>query len=212
MIKLKYIETPLEESVYDYSQEDKDCFFCGKTKSPILELDGSLDIISDKNIDDAKTVCLKCLYNKTYGFEQQVEYGLLTEQGLQLESDKNPDSKASDYYKSYISPIENQLLNMESSKFIELRHTPPFRAWQGAKWLVHCNDFMKFIGVWEHEDFVKHAPDNNAKGFYENICLYGGDGLYKDQFGPNKSEYASCTFYAFECITCKQKKGYIDNG
>lgn len=209
--KLKYFETAIEESVFDSCSEGVDCFFCGENKSPMMELDGSLTIISDKNIDDAKNGCLKCLQQKKYGFEQEVEYGLLTKDGLVLESDKDSDAKESVYYTSYIVPVEKQLLSMEASKYQELMHTPPFRAWQGAKWLVHCNDFMKFIGTWAHEDFVKHSPDGDAKTFYDRICLYGGDDLYDDQFGPNKSEYAECTFYAFECPTCKQKRGYIDN-
>ncbi|MHA7056168.1 hypothetical protein ACWGOQ_0003040 [Aquimarina sp. M1] len=56
---------------------------------------------------------------------------------------------------------------------------------------------MKFIGTWEHQDFVKQEADTEANSFYYQICLYEGDDLYHTQFGPDKSTYAECTFYDF---------------
>jgi uncharacterized protein CbrC (UPF0167 family) len=207
-INFKYFESQLEESVFDFN--DQECFFCGKTNAPKAELDGSLNVISEAKLNDAEYVCLECLRKKQYAFEQEVEGGFLTKEGVLLESDKYEYLKSSSHYESEIIPREKQLLAMDVSKLQELMLTPPFRAWQGAKWLVHCNDFMKFIGTWQHEDFEKEAPDGNPENYFDQICM-NGDGLYQDQFGPHKSKYAECTFYAFECIVCKAKRGYIDN-
>jgi uncharacterized protein CbrC (UPF0167 family) len=209
-INLKYFESFIEESVFESHDEDENCFFCGKTNSPIAELDGSLTIVANENIDNIKKVCLKCLLEKKYAFEQEVEGGFLTKEGLLLESDKYPYLKESSDYTSDVLPKEQLLISMDASKIRELMHTPPYSAWQGAKWLIHCNDFMKFIGTWVHEDFVKHASDGDAKSFFDQICDNGED-LYDSQFGLDKSAYAESTFYAFECPVCKEKRGYIDN-
>ncbi|WP_064966192.1 CbrC family protein [Tenacibaculum ovolyticum] len=211
-IHFKYFESPIEESIFDTNDEKHNCSFCEKSDFPIAELDDSITIIANENIDNVENVCLKCLQDKKYGFVQEIEHdALVTKEGMIIKADHSSHTKESTYYTSYILPIEKQLDAIDKSKSLELIHTPPFRAWQGAKWLVHCNDFMKYIGTWQHEDFLKNAPDSNAEDYYENICLYGGDDLYESQFGPNKSEYANCTFYAFECLTCKEKRGYIDN-
>jgi uncharacterized protein CbrC (UPF0167 family) len=184
-------------------------FFCGTTSSPVTKIEPNLTIISSETIEEGHNVCLSCLRDKKYGFEYEVEHAFLNKEGIIL--DDQSYAKNSDYYISEILPVQQQLLAMKRSKQLELMHTPPFRAWQGSKWLVHCNDFMKYIGVWSHEDFVHHAPNGNAEDFYGQIYLYCGDGLYESAFGPNKSEYAECTFYAFECLTCNEKRGYIDN-
>ena len=207
-IELKYFKSRLGESNYEIPNEGMNCIICGEISSPVMEVDESLNIVSTivELPIQGETVCLKCLYERKYSFEQQVEGGYLTKNGILTESEKYP----SRYSDSDILAKEKQLRNIEKSKIEELMHTPQFRAWQGAVWLVHCNDFMTFIGTWQHNDFVKHSPDGKAKEFYDQICD-NGDDLYESQFGPEKSEYAGCTFYAFECLHCGTHRGYIDN-
>ncbi|OJJ16442.1 hypothetical protein BKI52_34720 [marine bacterium AO1-C] len=208
-INLKYFRSTTDESYFEPASNDTCCSFCNQNDSPIIELDDTLSIITTSS-ESLTNVCLNCLYEKKYAFEQQAEGGYLIKDSILTESEKYPYLKKSSDYASDLLPKEQALLAMDKSKIDELKRTPPFRAWQGAIWLVHCNDFMTFVGTWEHEDFIKHSPDGKAQKFFEEICD-NGDDLYESQFGPQKSAHAECTFYAFECIHCKQYRGYIDN-
>ncbi|WP_103072553.1 CbrC family protein [Aquimarina sediminis] len=211
-INQKYFKASIEETPFESNQNNKACSFCRHTKSPSIQLDDSLTIIS-RDANKAEIVCLQCFYEKKYSFEQQAEGGYLTKDGILLDSEKYNYLKDSHDYDTDLLPKEKQLLSIEKSKIQELQHTPPFNAWQGAIWLVHCNDFMTFIGTWEHKDFVNNSPNNDPSAFFDNICdNWNGDDFYDNQFGPNKSEYAESTFYAFECMHCKKKRGYVDNG
>jgi|GEM_PF-5718420 len=205
-----YFNAPISETPLVLNNETAACSFCKKNTSHRLELDDSIQIIH-KETDVIKTVCLDCLKNKKYGFEHQVEGGYLTKNGIITESEKYNYLKNSDEYSTVLKPKEDQLLAIDKSKIANLIHTPPFNAYQGAIWLIHCNDFMKFIGTWQHDHFVKQAPNGNAKEYFNEIVdNWNGDDFYDKQLGPNKSEYAESVFYAFECLHCNQKRGYVE--
>jgi uncharacterized protein CbrC (UPF0167 family) len=156
-------------------------------------------------------VCLACLLEKRYAFEQRVEGGYLTKDGVMTESDKYPYLKTSSDYAEVLLPKEEKLISMEVSKIKDLMHTPPFRAWQGATWLIHCNDFMTYIGTWNHDDFIQKSSDGNAKDYFDRIVdNWNGDDFYDKQFGPDKSDHAESIFYAFECQHCKTYRGYVE--
>ncbi|WP_298956315.1 CbrC family protein [uncultured Nonlabens sp.] len=210
ILNLDYFNSSIWDSPFELNNDIAPCSICKKDTSHRLELDGSIEIIY-KGIEVIETVCLNCLSERKYGFEHQVEGGFLTKDGILTESEKYKFLKNSDDYSLLLQPKEEQLLTIEKSKMDNLIHTPPFNAYQGARWLIHCNDFMKFIGTWEHDDFVKHSPNNNAKIFFNEIVdNWNGDDFYDKQFGPNKSKYAESAFYAFECLHCKQQRGYVE--
>jgi len=210
-IKLKYFKASREESIFDEDEKYGLCFFCKTDEFPQVELDESVEIITESK-EEIEIVCLDCLLKEKYAFKQIVEGGFLTKDGIVKESDKYEYLKDDSNYLTDLLPLENQLLNMDKLKIKNLTHTPPFRTWQDATWLVHCKDFMTFIGTWEHEDFVKNSPDGNAKEFFDDILdNWNGDDFYDKQFGPDKSEYAESTFYAFQCQGCKKYRGFVDN-
>lgn len=209
-MNLKYFNAPISETPFELRNEIGACSICNKNKSHRLELDNSIEIISNTS-EIINTVCIDCLTEQKYGFEHQVEGGFLTKEGILIESEKYEYLKNSSDYSSVLQPKEQQLLAIEKSKVDDLIYTPPFNAFQGAIWLIHCNDFMKFIGTWEHNDFVKQSPNKNPKNFFNEIVdNWNGDDFYDEQFGINKSEYAESIFYAFECLHCKQKRGYVE--
>ncbi len=209
-MNLKYFNAPISETPFELSNDIGSCSICKKNNSLRLELDGSIEIIPQTS-ELIEIVCIECLNEQKYGFEHQVEGGFLTKEGVLIKSKKYEYLKNNTDYFSVLQPKEQKLLAIEKSKLEDLIHTPPFNAFQGAIWLIHCNDFMKFIGNWEHDDFVKHSPNNNPKEFFNEIVdNWNGDDFYDEQFGTNKSEYAESIFYAFECLHCKQKRGYVE--
>lgn len=209
-INMKYMKCSINKTYYEKNAKNDICFFCRSNEFPVAEISG-FNIIAE-NSEHATHVCLNCLFEKRYAIEKQVEGGYLTKDKILLESDKYKYLKESHDYKNVLYKKEEVLKNIDSSKIIELKHTPSFRVWQGDTWLIHCNDFMTFIGTWFHEDFVKYSPEHDPKKFYSMIddnCM--GDEFYDEQFGPEKSEYAESTFYAFQCLHCNQYRGYCDN-
>ncbi|WP_445456713.1 CbrC family protein [Flavobacterium sp. HNIBRBA15423] len=206
-LDLKYIRIPFDQIPFELNSENT-CFFCGKQDSP--QLHDAYTIIAQDS-ENAESVCLKCLLEKKYAIEHKVEGGFLKKEGILLESEKDPDIKNSYCYAEYILPIEKQLMAIDESKRQELMHTPPFSTFHGAVWLIHCNDFMTYIGNWEHEDFVEKSPNGNAQEYFDRILdNYNGDDFYEEQFSPNKLEYAESLFYAFECQHCKIHRGYVE--
>ncbi len=219
-LKFRYFRALAEETDFEPAREGETCMLCKEEVSYLYTVDGGLAIISG-HIKKWDTVCLSCLKRWSYAFEHQVEGGYITKNGIITESEKYPYLKETPSYTKVLLPLEEQLLSMEDHKINGLKHTPPFRAWQGAVWLTCCNDFMTFIGTWHHEDFVEHAPDGDAKKLFNKICndagalIYDGDKtgdrFYDEEFGPDCSEYAQSTFYAFECQHCHKLRGYVDN-
>ena len=53
-IHFKYFESPIEESIFDTNDEKRSCSFCGKSNFPIAELNDSITIIANENIDNAE--------------------------------------------------------------------------------------------------------------------------------------------------------------
>jgi uncharacterized protein CbrC (UPF0167 family) len=209
-ITRNYMKCTIDETYYEENVNENRCFFCGSSNSPVAETE-SFQIIAD-NSDQVTHVCLSCLFEKKYAIEKHVEGGYLTGDGILLESDKYEYEKKASDYAANLQKKEEILKNLDDSKITELLHTPAFRAWQGDIWLVHCNDFMTFIGTWYHDDFVKNSPDGDAKKFFDTINdNYNGDDFYDKQFGPNKSEYAEASFYAFQCLHCREFRGYCDS-
>lgn len=210
ILDLRYFNAPISETPFELSSDIPHCSICKKDSSPRLQLNGSIEIIYEGS-EAIETVCLDCLNDRKYGFEHQVEGGFLTKDGILTESEKYEYLKNSDDYSLILEPKEQNLLKIEQAKVDDLAHTAPFNAFQGALWLVHCNDFMKFIGTWQHDDFVQHAPNGDPKEFFDDIVdNWNGDDFYDKQFGPNKSEHAGSVFYAFECLHCKQHRGYVE--
>ena len=209
LVNFKYLNAQLDQTPFEHNSK-RNCSFCGTQDSPQLELDASYTIITEHS-EPIESACINCLIEKKYAFEHQVEGGFLTKEGILLESEKFPYLKDSSDYSENLLPKETRLVAIETSNVQDLMSTPPFSAYQGAVWLTHCNDFMTFIGNWEHNDFVAKSPDGNAQNYFDEILdNYNGDDFYEKQFSPTKSEYAQSIFYAFECSTCKIHRGYVE--
>ena len=208
-LDLKYLKVELDQTPFELNSQHN-CFFCGTQESPQIELDESYAIIHQHS-ERIESACLRCLLEKKYAFEQQVEGGLLNKDGIFLESEKYPYLKDSIDYSENLLPKEKRLLAIKESNIKELMHSPPFSTYHGAVWLTHCNDFMIYIGNWKHENFVAKSPNGNGKEYFDEILdNYNGDDFYEKQFSPTKSEHAQSLFYAFECSTCKIHRGYVE--
>ncbi len=211
-LDLPYFQAPLDESIFEKMNKDQahiTCAFCGLHKPRMAELVYSPPLLPEReDLDDEAHVCPDCLREKKYGFAQEVEWGVLNENGITPISDIYPYKKDYDSY-AELEKNEQSMQAIPNDAIEALRHTPPFRAWQGPTWLIHCNDFMTYIGTWDHEDFVRHSPDGDAEALY--LAISDAPVEYEEQWGPNKSEYAECSFYAFRCRHCGALRGYVDN-
>ena len=102
----------------------------------------------------------------------------------------------------------------------DLQFAPWFKSHQESTYLVHCNDFMHYIGRWEPEDFEREASYEPKALFLE---IAEGDGelweateRQKAEFGDQWPYYLSSHWaygswvYVFECRKCGIRRCYWD--
>ncbi|MDI7227741.1 CbrC family protein [Leptospira santarosai] len=195
------------------------CKFCGKSEG-CLTLD-----LTTYSIERAKVVelaegqdgnlysgnfntfgCIDCLRLGSFFYRHGTEAGELRE-NLFVKFD---------YDRQAYDPVDPQPSIDEIAK-LELRKTPSFRTFQGDVWLVHCDDFMTYIGVWDFEDFKKNDPNGNVLNFF--IQTAGKNAAYdwnvNSETGLHElfhGEYANACCYAFHCTKCGIHRVYLDNG
>lgn len=94
----------------------------------------------------------------------------------------------------------------------ELLRTPPFPAWQPIRWLVHCDDFMVYIGEWEPDDFRRHAPGGDGRALFLEMSDWNSAEHARNQWpaGETFPEGWFIGYYAFRCRHCGKLRGYFD--
>lgn len=210
-LTLDYFDAPWSETGFEEGPER--CAFCGQESRqvrPLGELANPLPA-GDPRFAAGNFGCFDCLRAGAFEIGHDVEDGRLAPDRIVPRSELRPsvvDNEALEHRRRR-EANEAMLARISGSARRELSRTPPFNAWQGAVWLIHCDDFMRFIGVWAHDDFVDHSPDGDAAAFFYAIS----DGVveYEEQWGPDASEYADCSFYAFACRHCGAYRGYVDS-
>jgi hypothetical protein len=108
-----------------------------------------------------------------------------------------------------------------------LCRTPQYVGCQEGVWLVHCRDFMAYLGYWQPDDFRRHAADRNGRKLYiemtvilpgEHRPLSQADMLRLEQNRdfiwpsdePDRDEWGGMLYYAFVCRHCGVLRGYYD--
>ena len=65
--------------------------------------------------------------------------------------------------------LQNRIKNNASSKIETLKYTPPIPWVQFNDWQVCCDDYMKYIGEWEQEDFINEAVDGDGINLLKHL-------------------------------------------
>lgn len=94
----------------------------------------------------------------------------------------------------------------------ELRRTPDFNTWQESIWLVHCCDFMVYIGSWEPQDFHDRSPNGDGRLLFVEMTDASEHHWWDRRSAPGERglEAWYCSYYAFRCRHCGKLRGYLD--
>ena len=192
----KYFRAPLDEVNWFSDQEP--CIHCGEV-APATEVESGSDD------GTGKYCCLPCLSKGKTLLSHETELGFL-EDGVVSQFDIE---------KLDFAPIELP------SKFLaeslhELARNPSFKSHQGQGYLIHCDDFMRYIGRWEPENFERLGEESGRDAY---IKMADGDPQLWDETEQEKARredswagYVNSNWaygswcYVFECIHCAQRR------
>ena len=188
----KYFKAPFED-VYRFSDQHP-CVHCGEV-APATQVE-----MGEGDTPD-KYCCLKCLSDGKSPERHETEFGYV-EDGLICNFD--------------IDLMESVPVDLPSGFHVEnldeLSKTPQIESHQGQAFLVHCNDFMCFIGRWEPGDF-ENAGDGSARENYIQMAdqdpqLWEATESEKAKYGEKWPAYINSKWaygswcYVFKCVHC----------
>jgi len=155
-----------------------------------------------------ETICADCLSKGRSIYNHVTEIGYLDKDGLR-DFDANP-----------ISPGK---INIPEASIVELLKTPRIPIHQEEKWLIHCNDFMVYMGQWEFIDFYKKASDGNGRKLFQEMTGKEYMHIWDDVAATIEAhgfvltnypvfEKTDIGYYAFRCPHCGKLRGNLDIG
>lgn len=103
--------------------------------------------------------------------------------------------------------IQKRIKYDPNKKIQELKYTPPIPWVQYNDWQVCCDDYMKYIGEWEQEEFIK-VSENESKNEIEFFReMLNGDTLKKvDDINVLWEDLGYDTVaYVFKCSICGKR-------
>ena len=102
--------------------------------------------------------------------------------------------------------VRSRIKNSVNSKSDVLKYTPPIPWVQYNDWQVCCDDYMKYIGEWEQEQFKNESVERDGISALKN--LLNEDTLCKvDDISILWEDIGYDTVaYVFECSVCGKKK------
>jgi uncharacterized protein CbrC (UPF0167 family) len=188
MASFKYFAAPVAE-IFRYSDSDP-CVQCGRVAPATL-------LKRSKESDPPEFCCLECVAAGRSAIEHETEIGFVDRGGL------------SSFDFSSLKFVSIELpRGFRKNAIAELMRTPDFVSHQGGTFLTHCNDFMKYLGRWEPEDFAgedgepsRHvylaAADDDPELWDATVSQRQRGEVY---LNSNWAYGAWC--YAFECLHC----------
>ncbi len=192
----RYFAAPIEE-IFDLCQTERACSLCGGD-GPCFELRFATCLtVSDRQKKDA-VGCYVCLREGRFEFCHDTELGLVDENGL------------SDVCEDNMPPPDG----FAEGALAELRRTPQFISWQQACWLVHCNDFMEYLGIWEPDDFYENADDGDGRALFREMTDPGDWHIWDESLRADGERLESwdASYYVFRCLHCSKLRGNWDCG
>jgi uncharacterized protein CbrC (UPF0167 family) len=196
MTQFRYFLAP-EAEVFGYSDKQP-CIHCGQV-APATALK------TDEPENPTEFCCLECLSAGRSLVEHETELGFAGE---------------SEFSQFDLASLEMVAVELPAAFSVEslseLSRTPDFKSHQGREYLVHCNDFMRYLGRWEPEDFADTIGESGRETY---LAMADGDPQLWDETEKEKKEagrrwplYRESRWafgswcYVFECLHCGKRR------
>jgi uncharacterized protein CbrC (UPF0167 family) len=193
LTEFKYFRGPQGEMAH-LCAEPIGCIFCGRV-GPCFRLE--VAICPTLNEDQRANAhgCFSCLKAGRFKYWHDTEIGVLDDNGLTHVYNHNKKPPA----------------GFPRTALTELRRTPQIATWQQELWLVHCNDFMAYVGTWTPEDFYSNAPDGDGRALFLRMTDRYNH-LWDSSLREGEKRLVSwhATYYAFRCLHCRELRGNWD--
>ena len=189
----RYFQGPREDMVALCADEKK-CTLCNSVGT-CFRLEHAICLtLSDTQKADAYG-CLSCLKAGLLQFWHDTEIGVLDNNGLTRFYNHN----------------KPRPLTFPRAAITELRRTPRIVTWQQELWLIHCNDFMAYIGTWEPKDFYDQAPDKDGRSLFLKMTDEYNH-LWDESLRAGEEHLTAwhATYYTFRCLHCGELRGNWD--
>jgi hypothetical protein len=203
----KYFAAPRSEMA-GLLAGDRQCSLCG-TAGPCFSLERTLQ-------PEAGAGCFDCLQAGRFGFSHITEVGYLERNGLVSAYDDEPDEPRrlfvvgvggeAEVVSGAAAPVPGPAVP-PAQALEELRRTPDFPTWNEVEWLVHCADFMVYLGPWQPSGVRAAAA---AQGVVAADLLHDMAGAYAKLPSDPRQETWGLTFHVFRCGHCSLLRGWPD--
>jgi len=174
---------------------DTKCFLCGRHDSCFkLEFARCPELSAEQK--ELAHGCFSCLHDGRFEFWHDTEIGMLDENGLRHLYNHNRPAPP----------------DFPATALLELRRTPQLVTWQQEIWLVHCMDFMAYIGTWEPKDFYANAHNGDGKALFYEMTSKDEQHLWDASLPQDATRLETwhATYYAFRCLHCDKRRGNWD--
>jgi uncharacterized protein CbrC (UPF0167 family) len=203
-VDFKYYQGPEEEIDCD-RQGRVDCSLCGEP-GLCMSLEARWVVCPELgNRKDASMGCFACLAAGRFEINHATELGQMKGGELYRLDFANPKRKKPEMIRVEAPP------DFRVEALAELRRTPPYKTLQGEEWLIHCNDFMVYLGRWSRQMFFDQALDGDGHRLFVKMTspkeAHAWEALYLTSDG---SEAWEPQYYAFRCLHCGMLRGHCD--
>jgi hypothetical protein len=172
--------------------------------------DWCIDIRRDEDLK-GKRGCLGCLHARRFSVYHGTERDYVLNQLMRDVdlSDLKPDEKGRTVIPDDRAPQMPAGFRIPKEAESEFCHTPDFLSWQEPQWLVHCDDFMAYLGPIYPDEYKEYTSTESVTEFF-NRCT---DNQYP-HYAPQKEsdEYGMAHFHLFECLHCKTHRADLVHG
>ena len=192
----------------DLIRDERRCDLCGDTGA-CFSLDRSMN-----PPPGASSGCFGCLKAGRFGFFHVTEVGYLDRDGLTNYDDEPPEPRRllvvgpdgdAELRPGAAIPAPQPVVPPPSA-VEELRRTPDFPTWNEVPWLVHCSDFMVYMGTWQPAQ-IRAAAATRSIPAEELLEAMAGTGATMPT-DPLEGSWA-LTFHVFQCLACHTLRGSL---
>lgn len=186
---------------------DETCGICGARRR-CFELARAMRL---RDVPEAATTgCVGCLSDGRFGFFHDTEAGYLDENGLTTyEPDEEEDAvervfsvdPAGKVVGCAEQPRSKPVLPKVNDVALPgLRATPSFPTWNEVAWMVHCDDFMAYRGVWTSAQFNATARPSTGRELFVGMLDRDYHFLWPED--ATEPRWGDVCIVVFECLAC----------
>lgn len=192
-LNLPYFHAPVREVAFGH--DSTRCSWCGTETTECLP------------IPENRYGCLDCLAQGKFLCWHETEIGRV---------------EAGKLWRFSMEELAYREIDSPPAAVLALSRTPRFRCHQESTFLVHCQDFMRYVGRWRPEDF---GSTNDASDARERYVEMAGHPQLWDETMAERAKYGEdwplflqtgwaygSRCYVFQCQQCSAKRCSWDCG